>query len=214
MPYAPLTLFNGCPSFFQDFNDRMVRDDPGRLLARSNSIILAQTGMGLHFVSGIQSAASKWRLASSVAGLLYDDSATVSELLADSYSAQARVAMSVVAFEAFARIFTSGDWPTAQSVVMTSIDTGLCTATRDLLDSDDLFNNLHSNASPAQQARLQNFHTAGLDSELYSVCVSIRNAFAHGAIGGQEGLIDLAPNLQAHILDGIKDYCTNLGATV
>ncbi|EEE38719.1 hypothetical protein RKLH11_2563 [Rhodobacteraceae bacterium KLH11] len=122
--------------------------------------------------------------------------------------------MSVVAFEAFARIFTSGDWPTAQSVVMTNIDAGLCTATRDLLDSDDLFNKLHSNARPGQQARLQNFHVSGTDSELYSVCVSIRNAFAHGAIGGQEGLVNLAPELQAHILDGIKDYCTSLSATV
>lgn len=175
---------------------------------------MRRTGDGLSYIDGIQSAASKWRLANSITGLRYNGSTDVSEGLADSYSAQARVAMSVVAFEAFARIFTSGDWPTAQSVVMTNIDTVLSTATRDLLGSDDLFKKLHSKAGSAQQARLQNFCTAGMDNELYSVCVSIRSAFAHGTIGGQAGLIDLAPDLQKYILGSIEDYCTKLVSTL
>ena len=113
MPYASIRLFNGCQIFFQQFNDYLVQDDPGREKARANGIRLSQTGMGQHFVYGIQGAASKWRLANSVTGLRYDDSTGVSEELGEAYSAQARVAMSVVAFEAFARIFTSGGWPTA-----------------------------------------------------------------------------------------------------
>lgn len=166
--------------------------------------------MGQHFVYGLQGAASKWRLANRVAGLRYDDSIGVSEGLAESYSAQARVAMLVGAFEAFARIFTSRDWPTAQPVVMTNTDNGLCKATRDFLDSDDLFNKLHSTARPAQQTRLQNFYTHGMDTELYAVCVSIRNAFAHGAIGARAGLRILAPDLQEYILGSIKNYCVAL----
>jgi hypothetical protein len=114
-----------CPSFFQQFNDHLVEDDPEREKARANGMRLRQTGMGQHFANGIQGAASKWRLAKSVTGLRYDDSTGVSEGLAESYSAQARVAMSVVAFEAFARIFTSRHWPIAQPVVTTNTDTGL-----------------------------------------------------------------------------------------
>jgi hypothetical protein len=87
-----------CPSFFQQFNDHLVEDDPEREKARANGMRLRQTGTGQHFVNGLQGAASKWRLANSVTGLRYDDSNGVSEELAESYSAQARVAMSVVAF--------------------------------------------------------------------------------------------------------------------
>jgi hypothetical protein len=199
-----------CPSFFQQFNDHLVEDDPEREKARANGMRLRQTGTGQHFVNGLQGAASKWRLANSVTGLRYDDSTGVSEGLAESYSAQARVAMSVVAFEAFARIFASGNWRDAQPVVTTNTDNGLCKATRDFLDSDDLFNKLHSNARPAQQRRLQNFYTHGMDTELYAVCVSICNAFAHDAIGGRVGLIDLAPDLQEYILGSIKNYCVAL----
>jgi len=211
MPYAPLTLFNGCPSFFQDFNDRLVKDHAGRSLAAANRIQLAQTGLGLHYVDGLQSAASKWRLAEGVTGLSYSDISDVSDLLATSYSAQARVSLSVVAFEAFARIFLGGNWPDAQVAVFTAHNPALCSEVRSMLNTDGLFTKLHSSANPAQQARLNNFQNSGRDDELYPVCVAIRNAFAHGAIGGMSCVIDAAPKLQMYALNGIRQYCDDLG---
>jgi hypothetical protein len=210
MQYASLELFNGCPPFFQEFNDKLVQDDDGRQTARTNRINLSQTGMGLHYVKGLQSAASKWRLAQSVTGLAYKNGSEFSSDLMDSYSAQARVSLSVVAFEAFARIFKGGDWPTAKAVVLKKPDSKLCDETRQMLSNGDILKKLSGQPANAQQKiRLADFQI-DQDEELYPVCVAIRNSFTHGSIGGWSELVDLAPKMQAFILDGIQEYCCEL----
>lgn len=211
MQYMPAKLFNGCPTFFQEFNDRLVDSDAGRQIAGTNGILLEQTDIGKHLVTNLQSAASKWRLASAVNGLSYSDGSDVSDPLSASYSAQARVSLSVVAFEAFARIFAASDWPTVQAAVFITPDPQLCFDTRELLEKNGLFAKLLRQSRAAQQRRLSDFLRSGEDNELYPVCVAIRNAFAHGAVGGRPSLINLAPRLQVFILGSIETYCTDLG---
>lgn len=206
MPYASLTLFNGCPIFFQSFNTALVSTDRGRALAHENGLILKQTGMGLHYLDGVQGAASKWRLAQSATGLEYSAGTDVSDDLKLSYSAQVRVVMAVIAFEAFSRMFRSNDWPSVSSIVLSATNDSLCVETRRLLDSAGTLEHLYAVSNSQQQKRLLAFE-AGDDSMLYAVCVALRNAFAHGAIGGKAELLKLSPKLQGYILEGIKSYC-------
>lgn len=205
MSYSPLTLFNGCPTFFRQFNNAIVSTDTGRAFGSECGVKLKQTGMGLHFVDGIQGAASKWRLSRNVVGLSFDTTSDVSMGLMSSYSAQVRVALSVVAFEAVSRMFRAESWPDTMVRVFTDEDNELCTDCRLILNNNVIYSQLFDTAKAAQKVRLEAFMDGNNDM-LYQVCVSIRNAFSHGNIGGKEELVDLSPKLQSYILIGIENY--------
>lgn len=207
MKYAPLTLFNGCPDFFQSFNNSLVQNDKGRTFANSQGLSIKQSGMGLHYLDGIQGAASKWRLAQGVVGLKYSDEADVSDGLKSSYSAQARVTVSVIAFEAFVRMFQGKTWPEISKKILRHEDDELHQQTWKLLSEAGTLEHLREVSEASQKKRIQDFMDGKKDL-LYAICVSLRNAFAHGRIGGKKELADLAPKLQNFILDGVQLYCT------
>jgi hypothetical protein len=210
LQYAPTPFFNGCPSFFQKFNNTIVSTDAGRALGKSCKVRIRQSGMGLHYIDGLQQAASKWRLARDVTGLGFRDEGEVSFSLMSSYSAQVRVAVSVVAFETFSNIFDDGDWSNTMTTVFVEHDSDLCAQTRALLDDSGTFDHLYDvTTAPAQKNRLNEFKS-GDDAVLYQVCVCIRNAFAHGSIGGKPELVSIAPMLQSYILNSIQKHCVDI----
>jgi hypothetical protein len=210
LQYAPTPFFNGCPHFFQKFNNIIVSTDAGRVLGHSCKVTTRQSGMGLHYIVGLQQAASKWRLAQDVNGLGFKDDSVSSSFLKSSYSAQVRVAVSVVAFETFSGIFNDGDWSNTMTTVFINHDNNLCSQTRELLNDSGTFSHLKDvTTSSTQKARLDDFNN-GNDAVLYQVCVSIRNAFAHGSIGGKPELVSIAPDLQGYVLDSIKKYCSDV----
>lgn len=205
-------LFNGCPEFFNEFSKRLVATEEGRCLAQRQRVRLLELENGQFRVDGLSSAASKWRLARAVDGLSYsaEDEAGISNALADAYSAQARVTLSVIAFEAFARIFSVKDWRNVQTLVFKEIENKLCEEVREFLEKDSILEKLKLGSRPKQAESLDNF-VSGVDVELYPVCVAIRNAFAHGKIGSRPRLTDLAPKLQDFVLCGIENYCNEIG---
>lgn len=196
-------MFNGVPHFFDDLNHSILCSTASRGHFRQIGFDVRQTRENIYFVYGMSSAAAKWRLANATRGI---DAEGYSEATKKSYSCQLRVALAVIALEAFAKVMKRKWYDLSQHQELEGFDQ-CAQAVRGGL-TEKLFDILIRNMDKEPiKIRLREFRD-GADAEVISVAAAIRNSFAHGLIGANSDIIRISENLRSIVLDSIKLSCT------
>lgn len=203
--------FVNAPDFYQDLY-RFVKGadrDLTQVNASGYAFSLTKTGHCIDTRSLTQ-AASKFLLAERVQGLSIVGYAPGSET-PENYSAQVIMALSVVAFESYCRIF-SKKWHEVYSDI---ISEDVACRYNEIFSQIPLDADFFGRLKRAQddkrgadlQTKIEKFEN-GNSKNLYAVAVGFRNAFSHGKLGTLAGTRDVGECLRSFVLEAIRDDCS------
>ncbi|NBE07978.1 hypothetical protein [Paragemmobacter ruber] len=212
------------PKFFSEFSD-VILIPANRVVAKRHDVRIV-IGANGEYVYGLTNAASKWRVANSitsfnadilqatpvVAGEHSSFESKISQKLCNSYSAQMQIALAVFAFEAYAGCFGSNgrDWYQHKQVVFKLNNLDLSRKLRQISEAERIRLKLEGFlAKETHKNRLNRFFS-GEDEFLYDFCHFVRHAYAHGALRGYQGLIDVSSELKLFILNGIRAHLVRM----
>ncbi|MGI1660832.1 hypothetical protein ACRDNQ_01215 [Palleronia sp. KMU-117] len=164
----------------------------------------------------LSQAAAKYRLAKAFRSLTlegYPESSNTPQ----HYSAQVMMSLSVVAFEAYCRLFDEKWHRVYFDIISSELATAHC-ATFNEIPLDEKFFVRLKRAQDEKLganliAKIEEFE-GGEVRNLYAVAVGFRNAFSHGRLGTLEGTAEVGPCLRNFILEAIKLDCEQRFATM
>ena len=205
-------LFKNAPLFYEELHKLL--SDACKNVHNINgfgfSFKLVETGHCID-TRNLSQAAAKYRLAKNVTGLSTEGYPASSET-PQHYSAQVIISLSVVAFEAYCRLFDKNWHKVYFDIISQDIADQYSKAFSDIPLADDFFGRLkraQDQKNGANLIRKIEAFESGETQNLYAVAVGFRNAFAHGRLGTLGGTTEVGQCLREFILDAVKLDCEN-----
>ena len=201
-------MFSGCAQCFLDLDEKININATSRINIRYLNVKVKQSAGGKYYLDGLNSAASKLRLAGSAK--LYLDG--YSNGTRNDYEAQFKLLMAAVALESYSKVFGSDSTKTASELAQLQISNEF-SAFRNIISEGSIRKARDKLTQKALKDRLEKYIN-GNDLEIMSIVVAIRHCFAHGLIGSQLSCSPFGGPLAELTLDLIMRHCNSITAKI
>lgn len=202
--YKPAELETKAPEFFTKFLEAMVGTDEGQQRAKKLNLAISTTAKKMYRIEGVETAASKWRLAKSVNGIEVEG---YKDHTIKAYVSQFKVYLSVVAFERYADMF-GAKWYEMDSETFTP-NKDLASRIRTALTKKE-FELFRKGANMGKLPDKFDAFRDGDDANLVPFFVAVRNGFAHGTLAAQSNFEAFGEEIREYVLSGIQTHASEL----